>query len=205
MRTGRVHARHFFFVRVWRQVLVEAGASISRRNIERILRNTVLPVSPSDNRRVDLVAPGLGIAAGLPLFCDVTCVSPVTGLGDAVSGCIETAGGATRRASRHCHVVDYPDVNSSGLARLVSLGVEVFGHWSEDSLWIVRTAARARSAELSTRVRRGTELRLLRRWFGLLGVATQRFCARALLFGSGSDVPSDLAERVPGLADLPEA
>ena len=100
MRTGRVHARHFTLVRAWRQVLVEAGAFIPRRNIERMLRNTSMPVPADDARRVDLVAPGTGVAGVLPLFCDVTCVSPVTGNGLASGGCLETAGGAVRRAQR---------------------------------------------------------------------------------------------------------
>ena len=186
-------------------MLVEAGAFIPRRNVERMLRNTQMRVAGDDFRRVDLVVPGLEVAGGLPLFCDVTCVSPVTGDGRGAGGCLLDAGGAVRRAHRHCHAVDYPDVDSGGVARLLCLGVEVFGHWGADSLWVVRRAARARCAELPPRVRRGTELRLLRRWFGLLGVATQRVCTQALLFGAGADVPSDLVESVPRLADLPAA
>ena len=168
-----------------------------------MLRHTQMQVAVTDNRRVNLVVPGLGVAGGLPLFCDVTCVSPVTGSGSGAGGCLQEAGGAVRRAHRLCHTDDYPDVDGSGVARLLSLGVEVFGHWSEDSLWLVRRTAQARCAELSPRVRRGTELRLLRRWFGLLGVATQRVCAQALLFGRGADVPSDLVEPVPHPVDLP--
>ena len=133
-RTGRIHARHFSLVRAWRQVLVEAGAFIPRRNVERMLRNTQMQVASDDFRRVDLVVPGLGVAGGLPLFCDVTCVSPVTGDGRGTGSCLLDAGGAVRRAHRHCHAVNYPDVDASGVARLLCLGVEVFGHWGVDSL-----------------------------------------------------------------------
>ena len=85
-RTGRVHARHTSQVAAWRQVFVEAGGFIPRRNVERLLRNTHVPTPSGDNRRFDLVVPGLSIARGLPLSCDVTCVAPLTGRGYARPG-----------------------------------------------------------------------------------------------------------------------
>ena len=70
---------------------------------------------------------------------------------------------------------------------------------------VVRRAARQRCAGLSHRVRRGTHLCLFRRWFGLLGVAVQRAVTHAVLHGTETDLPTDLTECVPGIADLPEA
>ena len=204
MRSGRVHARHFALVRAWRQVLIEAGGSIPRRNVERMLRNCPLRVPADDNRRMDLLVHGLSIFGGLPLYCDVTCVSPITGAGLASSGCLESSGGAVRRAHVACHRHDYPDVASSGVGRLCSLGVEVFGLWDADSLSVVRNAARARCAGLSRRVRLGTNFRLLRRWFGLLGMAVQSAVAYAILEGAGADVPLDTWERGVPPGDLPE-
>ena len=38
-RCARLHARHGTLVSAWRQVLVEAGASVPRRNVERLVRD----------------------------------------------------------------------------------------------------------------------------------------------------------------------
>ena len=56
------------------------------RNIERMLRDTHVPVPQADMRRLDLIVPGLAVDRGLPLFCDVTCVTPINGRGFARSG-----------------------------------------------------------------------------------------------------------------------
>ena len=185
--------------------MIEAGASIPRRNVERMLRNTALQVDPSDFRRMDLSVPGLGIWGGRPLFCDITFVSPVTGSGEASLGFLEVAGGANRHAHAQCHNRDYSDINPSGIARLLCLSVEVFGRWGDDSLDLLRRAVGARCSELPARIRAGTRQRLLRRWWGLLGLATQRVVAQAVLEDSASDLPRDLVEPAPLLSSLPEA
>ena len=77
-RSGRAHGRHRGLIAAWRQVFVEAGGAV--------LRDTHVPVPPADMRRLDLIVPGLGVDRGLPLFCDVTCVTPITGRGFARSG-----------------------------------------------------------------------------------------------------------------------
>ena len=53
---------------VWRQVFVEAGGQVPQWNVERMLRTTWIPVPAWDNRRLDLVAPGLNVEHGLP-YC----------------------------------------------------------------------------------------------------------------------------------------
>ena len=132
-RTARLHTRHFELVQVWRQVLVEAGGRIPRRNVERLLRECNIRILDRFQRRLDLVVAGTGVARGLPLLCDVTCVSPVTGRGTARSGAAGYDGAVVSAAQRHCHEVDYPEVGPSRNGRLFSLVVEVFRRWSEDS------------------------------------------------------------------------
>ena len=73
-----MHARHSAVVAGWRQVMVEAGGNIPDRNVERLLRNTHVPVDTNDLRRLDLVVPGLNVARGVPLFCDITVISPIS-------------------------------------------------------------------------------------------------------------------------------
>ena len=174
-----------------------------RRNVERLLRDCNVPVATGPQRRLDLVVTGLGVARGLPLLCDVTCVSPVTGAGEARGGSLTIDGGAVQSAARRCHHVDYPEVARSQAARLYCLGSEVFGRWGSEALQLVRGVARECAAGLPQRVRRGIQTRLLRRWWGLLGLANQRVVARAVLRGTGADLAEGLAERIPGIAELP--
>ena len=46
---GRTQMRHTAVIAAWRQVLVESGGIIPKKNEERMLRNTHIPVPPDDN------------------------------------------------------------------------------------------------------------------------------------------------------------
>ena len=70
MRTGRAHNRHKRMTSYWRQVLMETGAEIPDRNMERLIRDTQVRCDPDDRRRMDLIATDLEIYNGLPLFID---------------------------------------------------------------------------------------------------------------------------------------
>ena len=56
-----------------------------RRNVERLLRDTMVTVPSDDLRRLDIIVSNLCIFRNVSLLCDVTCVSPVTGAGRAIS------------------------------------------------------------------------------------------------------------------------
>ena len=75
---GCTSARHTAMKAAWRQVFVEAGGQVPDRNVERMLSTTHVPVPEGDRRRIDLVVPGLNVARGRPLFCDITVILPVT-------------------------------------------------------------------------------------------------------------------------------
>ena len=70
----------------------------------------------ADTRRLDLIVPGLGVDRGLPLFCDVTCVTPITGRGFARSGATTINGAILRDATRD-NVANYREVVESGSTR----------------------------------------------------------------------------------------
>ena len=142
-------------------------------------------------------------ASGLLLLYDVTCVAPVYGNGLAQSGASAIDDAVVAAAQRHCHEVDYPEVRDSRAGRLACLGVEVFGRWCADSLWVVRNLAQNCTRGLPRRVRLSTHGRLLRRWWGLLGLGVQRVVATSLLRDTGFDLPTSVMEPVPGVADLP--
>ena len=89
------------------QVFSEAGGHVPDRNIERLLRNSHVPVPPDDLRRLDLIVPGLNVARGRPLFCDATVLSPLTRSGAPRGGTSNQGGrllqNATTDNANHYH------------------------------------------------------------------------------------------------------
>ena len=146
MRTGRVQVRHKPLIHVWRRVFREAGIHIPERNIERVLHTTHIRRGDADMRRMDLISPGIdGIYGGCPIFMDVTIVSPLHGTGIPMPHSRNINGAAVQRATDRNRNVDYPDVEASPLAQLLSLGCETYGRWSEHCLSLVRQLAKHKS------------------------------------------------------------
>ena len=106
-----------------------------------------------------------------------------------------------QNAVRQCRDVDYPEVKVFGVAHLCALGVETFGRWAPDSLDIVNRLAKECCEGLPPRIAMSSRQRLLRRWWGLLGVATQRVVARALIEDSSADLDLGLVESIPPVED----
>ena len=131
---------------------------------------------------------------GLPVFCDVTFVTLITGRGFARSGAT-TINGATLRDATRDNVATYREVVESGLGSRLCLGCEVFGRRADDVVRIVPPVARG----LPPLVRRGATQTL----WGLLAVATQRLVARAVLRDAGADLVTTLLEKPPSIAELP--
>ena len=100
------------------------------RNVERLLRDTHVPVHPQDLRRMDLVVPGLNVARGLPLFCDTTLLTPLTTGGQPRPG-TSNRGGSLLDGARAENDRTYSEVGESGLGSLYSLNAEVFGRWGQ--------------------------------------------------------------------------
>ena len=201
-RGGRLHARHTGMLAGWRQIFAEAGGHVPDRNIERMLRDTHVPVEPTDARRLDCIVPGLNVAGGLPLFCDVTVISPVSRNGEPRPGTSNRGGGLLEQATTDNNET-YRPVTDSGVGALFCLGCEVYGRWGQQSIDLVQRLVRERTRMLHPRVRRGTALSLQHRWWGILSVALQKAVAHAILRESGADLPDTLLEPIPGLADLP--
>ena len=152
---GRLNARHSGMLAAWRQMLVEAGSPIPARNVERMLRDTHVPVPPDDGRRLDIIAPGLNVAHGLPLFCDVTVINPVSRRGQPRPG-TSNYGGRLLQIADNDNAQTYAPV--AGLGAIYCLGSEVYGRWGTAAVQLVRDLVRERSRLLHPRVRRGTAL-----------------------------------------------
>ena len=198
---GRLNFRHTAWLTGWRQVLVEAGGQVPDRNVERTLARTHVPVPPGDTRRLDIVVPGLNVARGLPLFCDVTVVCPLTAGGQARPGTSNTGGNLLVRATAENNRT-YHEVRESGIGALYSLGAEVFGRWSAQAVELLPQLARERSRGLHPRLRRSTALGLQHRWAGILAVALQRGVAHVIANGFGADLGRTELEPAVMLADL---
>ena len=96
----------------------------------------------------------------------------------------------------------YPEASSSGVARLCCLSCEVFGRWGADPLEIVPALAWERARGLPSRIREGMRLRLMARWWGLLGIAVQRAVSSTVLRERGGDLFHDLLETPPHIVDV---
>ena len=191
MRTGRVQTRHTFLIKAWRRVFREAGINIPQRNCERTLNTTHINRGSGDLRRMDLIFPGVdGVSGGMPVFADITCVSPLHGNGTPMPDAADNDGAAVCRAERRNREDDYPDVEASPHAALLCLGVETYGRWSNHCLTLVRQLAKAKARNITQDMRRPLELAFHRRWWSLLSVAVQRAVAEAILRPSGADLLS---------------
>lgn len=198
---GRTHARHKAVIAAWRQVFVEAGGEVPDQNVERMLRNTHVPVEEYSNLRVDLVVPGLNVANGLPLFCDVTVVSPLTHHGRPRPGTSNVGGGLLVRAQVE-NDRTYAAVTQSGLGSLQCLGFEVFGRWGQQSIDLLPKLAREKARVMHPRLRRGAALAYQRRWAGLISIGLMKAVAVAARRSHGADLATTLLEPQPSFADL---
>ena len=190
MRTGRVQTRHTFLLKTaWRRIFREAGVSIPDRNVERTLRTTHINRGSDDNRRMDLVCSGIdGVFGGVPLFADVTCVSPLHGNGTPMPHAADEEGAAVNAVESRNRETDYPDVHASPQAQLLSLGVETYGRWHKHCLVLVRQLARNKARNASELLAKPMELAYYRRWWSLLSVAVQRVVTEGILRPAGADL-----------------
>ena len=201
-REARLHARHFGMLSAWRQAFLEAGGQVPDRNMERMLSNTHVPVPEGDQRRMDIVVAGLSVYRGLPLFCDATVLSSLIRSGCPRNG-TSNVGGRLLEAAEEQKMETYPEVEASGLGKMLCLGCEVFGRWSNQVVDLSPRLAVARAHGLRVRVRWGVALGLLHRWSGLLSIALQRAVARAIIRDVGADLVGSLVHGTLEIGDLP--
>ena len=199
---ARLNARHKVLIAAWRQVFAEAGGQVPDRNVERLLRNTHVPVPSDDLRRLHLLVPGINVARGLQLFCDVTVLSPISRNG-APRGGTSNRGGRLLEDASAANDNNYREVIDSGLGALYCLGCEVFGRWGLPCVDLVSKLAREHARGLHPRIWRGAALGFQTRWWSLLSVALQKAVAAAVLRPAGQDLPTTSLAPVPPLGDLP--
>lgn len=171
------------------RVCREAGARVATNVLLRDL-NTGLPAVPSrrssrrgrrgDERRVEVVANGLPLWGGAQLAVDATLVSAVRRNGTASRQAAQMDGAALHKA-RARKEATYPELAHTTRCRLVVVGLEVGGRWSDEAaefIWLL-AAARARAAPAA--LRRSAAQAWQWRWAGVIAVAAQRAFAASLL------------------------
>ena len=198
---GRTHARHKTVIAAYRQVFIEAGGEVPDWNVERLLRRTHVPVPDHSLLRIDLLVPGLNVASGLALFCDVTVISPLTHAGAARPGTSNVGGQLLARALRD-NDATYSAVSQSGLGAVRCLGFEVFGRWGSQCIDLMPLLAREKSRGMHPRLRRGTALAYQQRWAGIISVGLMKAVAAAAVRGEGADVATCPLEPEPAVSDL---
>ena len=98
-----------------------------------------------DNRRIEVVVDGLPLFHGAQLAVDTTLVSPLRLDGTPHLRCADISGAALTAARRRKEAT-YPELHGrNGRARLVVLGAEVGGRWSDESAAFVRHFAKAKA------------------------------------------------------------
>ena len=155
-----------------------------------LLRNTTLDVDPTDARQIDVLASGLPLHMGRPLFCDVSLRSPLAADGSPHPGATTTDGATFRQAQRDKHR-KYADVAADSRTELVVLAAEVGGRWNQESLDLVRQLAAYKAGESPPLLRRSVELAWTDRWWSLLSIAVQSAFAASLLASPGPGIVLD--------------
>jgi len=137
-------------------------------------------LSDTDNRRIEVIATGLPLFGGAQLALDATLVSAVKSDGSAHPQA-ERKDGVRLTEARKRKVRRYPELAGAQRCKLVVAAMEVGGRWSEEAWAFLELLAHAKARSAPAILRRSTEYCLLRRWTGMIAVATQAAFAGTLL------------------------
>ena len=147
---------------------------------------------------------GVGARRGVPLFCDVTVVCPLSRMGEARPQTARSDGHVVQAAQdrKHRH---YADVDASNAGALIVLGCEVYGRWCTDALNLVKELAYLKARSSPAYLRASVRAAWFNRWWSLASVSTQAAIAEALLTGIGVDLlPAAVTNEGPDVIDLLE-
>ena len=147
---------------------------------DQLLRDTGVPgVRPSDQRALEIVAYDLPLFHGIPLCCDATLVSPLKADGQPAHRSDAVPGSALVEAERRKRRT-YWELASGRHARLLVLGNEIGGRWSEDALAILPLLAEARARSAPRLLHGQIRGALVARWSAMIAVTVQDAVAAGL-------------------------
>ena len=193
----------------------EAGARVQMNQFVRNL-NIDNP-RPDDGRRIEVIANGLRLYHGAQLAIDTTRASALKRDGTARAQAA-TKNGIALHVGRKRKEATYPElIGRNGRARLIVIGLEVGGRWSNEAVHFVRQLAIAKSQDVVPRLQLSSKLAWQRRWSMMRSVAAQRAIAESSfecpkIQAFNGDVPSvhavlsdDKYQSVSGIAIPAEA
>ena len=132
--------------------LERATARICREAGARVTTNTLLTdlniehSTRPDDRRIEVIANGLTLWGGTQLAIDTTLVSPLTRDGQTRRRAGQFTGAALQDARKRKERT-YPELIRSRRCRLVVLGIETGGRWSEEASMFVKLLAQAKARQ----------------------------------------------------------
>ena len=143
----------------------EAGARVTTNTLLTDL-NIEHSTRP-DDRRIEVIANGWG---GTQLAIDATLVSPLTRDGQPRRRAGRFTGAALQDARRRKERT-YPELIGSRRCRLVVLGIETGGRWSEEASMFVKLLAQAKARQSPPLLQTSLAAALISRWTASLSHA----------------------------------
>ena len=156
----------------------KGGARVTTNT--RLADLNIQTLSRADDRRIEVIANGLPMWGGSQLAVDTTLVSPLTRSGEPRSRGGTYAGAALQDARRNKERT-YPELLQNRRCRLVVLGIEIGGRWSNEASNFIRILANARARSSPPSLQAATRAALMSRWSALTDAAATSFAA-SLLF-----------------------
>ena len=134
-----------------------------------------------DDGRIEVIANSLALWGGAQLAVNTTLVSPLTRAGEPRrrAGCFAAA---ALHHARKAKERTYPELFRNSRCRLVVLGIEVGGRWSEEAAAFITNLARAKTRDTPAPLRHAATTSLISRWTAFLTHAALSAFAASLLF-----------------------
>ena len=197
-QSGVLRSRGGPLERAAARVCREAGARVTTHT--RLADLNVQHVQHIDDRRIEVIANGLALWGGAQLAVDATLVSPLTRAGEPRRRAGRFAGAALTDA-RKAKERAYPELLHNSRCRLVVLGIEVGGRWSEEAASFITSLARTKTRDTPAPLRHAAATSLISRWTAFLTHAAMTAFAASLLFEDPTH-HHNLDGEPPSLSDL---
>ena len=159
------------------QFFKKAGSQVRKKQF---VHDLGLGTSTTDNRQIEIVAYGLPLHHGVPLWCDATIVSPLDSRGRVKYNSHRRSGAALRNAEGRKRR-RYPELLRSRGAKFLVLGAEAGGRWSDDVIFLLPSLAFSRAEASPALLRGSVRHACLARWWSLLSIPVQKTIAATFL------------------------
>ena len=177
-RAGVLRSRGVALEHAAARVCREAGARVTMHT--RLANLNIPAVQRIDDRTIEVIANGLPLWHGSQLASDTTLVSPLTAAGEPRRRGGWYAAAALHTARRNKQRT-YPELLASARCRLVVMGMEVGGRWSQESAEFLRLLAQHKARSAPAPLQHATVTSLISRWSAILAHAGMHAFAASLL------------------------